>query len=50
MTWNDYQLQLLKVQQLMIDKFSVASRVNDQLADLGALADKLGAQSNAETD
>ena len=50
MTWNDYQLQLLKVQQLMVDKFSVASRVNDQLADLGALADKLGAQSNAETD
>ncbi len=50
MTWNDYQLQLLKVQQLMVDKFSVASRVNDQLADLGALAEMLGAESNAETD
>jgi hypothetical protein len=50
MTWNDYQLQLLQVQQLMVDKFSVSSRVNDQLADLGALADKLGTQSNAETD
>ena len=50
MTWNDYQLQLLQVQQLMVDKFSVSSRVNDQLADLGALAEKLGAQSNAETD
>ena len=50
MTWNDYQLQLLQVQQLMVDKFSVSSRVNDQLADLGALADKLGAQSEAETD
>ena len=50
MTWNDYQLQLLKVQQLMVNKFAVSSRVNDQLADLGALADKLGAQSEAETD
>jgi len=34
----------------MVDKFSVASRVNDQLADLGALAEMLGDQSNAETD
>jgi len=50
MTWNDYQLNLLKVQQMMVDKFSVSSRVNDQLADLGALAEKLSAESNAETD
>ena len=50
LTWNDYQLQLLKLQQLMVDKFSVESRANDQLADLGALAKMLSDQSNAETD
>lgn len=49
-TWSDYQLQMLKVQKLMADKFGVQSRVNDQLAELEGLAAKLGADSNAETD
>ncbi|SHH41158.1 protein of unknown function [Cognatiyoonia sediminum] len=49
-TWNDYQLQLLQLQQLMVDKFGVQSRVNDQLADLEGLAESLGSASTAETD
>lgn len=49
-TWSDYQLHMLKVQQLMIDDFGVASRVNDELAGMSDLADKLDSDSNAETD
>lgn len=50
MTWSDYQLNMLKVQQLLADKFGVEARANDQLADLEGLAEKLGSASNAETD
>lgn len=50
MTWNDYQLNMLKVQKLLSDKFGVEARANDALADLDDLASKLGAASNAETD
>lgn len=49
-TWSDYQLNMLKVQQLLADTFGVEARANDQLAELQGLADKLGADSNAETD
>jgi hypothetical protein len=41
---------MLKIQQMMVDKFSVKSRVNDGLNDLQALTDKLDSASSAETD
>ncbi len=50
MTWNDYQLNMLKVQTLLADAFSLKALHNDQTASLGALADKIGATSGAETD
>jgi hypothetical protein len=50
MSWNDYQLNMLKVQKLLADKFGVSARANDQLAELSSLTDKLNAESNAETD
>ena len=50
MTFNDYQLQMLQVQQLMVDAFGVTARANDKLADLAGLATKLGEASSSETD
>ncbi|MEO0329931.1 MAG: DUF4856 domain-containing protein [Pseudomonadota bacterium] len=50
LNWNDYQLQMLNVQKLMVDKFKVAAKDNDATGDLAALADKLDADANAETD
>jgi hypothetical protein len=50
MTWNDYQLHMLQVQQLMVGAFGVTARANDQLADLAGLAEKLGEASSSETD
>ncbi|MEM7067313.1 MAG: DUF4856 domain-containing protein [Pseudomonadota bacterium] len=50
LNWSDFQLQMLQVQKLMADKFGVKARANDALADLSALADKLDADANAETD
>lgn len=50
LNWSDYQLQMLQVQKLMSDKFSVAARDNDATGDLAALADKIDSDANAETD
>lgn len=50
MTWADYQLNMLKVQKLLADKFGVQARANDALGDMAGLAGKLGNASNAETD
>lgn len=49
-TWADYQLHMLKVQKLLINKMGVKARANDATADLAGLAEKLDADSNAETD
>ena len=49
-SWSDYQLHMLKIQQMMVDQFSVKARVNDGLNDLQALTDKLDSASSAETD
>ena len=49
-SWSDYQLHMLKIQQMMVDTFGVKSRVNDGLNDLQALTDKLDSASSAETD
>ena len=49
-SWSDYQLNMLKIQQMMVDTFSVKARANDALNDLQALTDKLDSASSAETD
>ena len=49
-SWSDYQLNMLKIQQMMVDTFSVKARANDGLNDLQALTDKLDSASSAETD
>ena len=45
-----YQMNMLKVQKLMIDKFKVEARSNDQTGQMAALADKLGDSDSAEND
>ncbi len=45
-----YQMNMLKVQKLMIDKFKVKARSNDQTGKMAALADKLGDSDSAEND
>jgi hypothetical protein len=50
MTWNDYQLNMLKTQELLKAKFGLKSLANDQLAQLEGLAGKLEAEASAETD
>ena len=47
---GEYMLHMLKVQKLMIDKFGVKARANDQLADMKALADKVSSGGSAEND
>ena len=48
--WDDYKLHMLKIQKLMIDKFGVMAKANDQLADMSDLASKLGSSDSAEND
>lgn len=50
MAWSDYQLNMLKVQELMVSAFGVEARAKDQLAELEALAGALDAAASAETD
>ncbi|MEM8775445.1 MAG: DUF4856 domain-containing protein [Pseudomonadota bacterium] len=51
MSWNAYQLNMLKVQDLMVKKFGVEARVNDGTADLSDLVKQLDSDSGgAETD
>ena len=50
MNWGEYKMHMLKVQKLMIDKFSVVARSKDQTASIEALADKLGDSDSAEND
>ena len=50
MTWNDYQLNMLKVQKLLQDTFGLEALINDATADLAALAGALETEASAETD
>jgi len=51
MSWNTYQLNMLKVQDLMVREFGVEARKNDALEDLAGLVDQLDTDSGgAETD
>jgi len=47
---NEFALQMLKVQQLLADNFALKARAKDQLANLSALAAKLGSGKNTEND
>jgi hypothetical protein len=48
---DEYMLQMLKVQQLMVEKFGVQARDEDVLASMGDLVKKLGAKAaEAEND
>ncbi|MEM7440222.1 MAG: DUF4856 domain-containing protein [Pseudomonadota bacterium] len=49
-TWSDYQLAMLEVQKMLADEFGLKALANNQMAELEGLADKLGSDSNAETD
>jgi len=50
MTWNDYQLNMLKLQNLLKSEFGLEALANDQTAALEGLAGKIDAASGAETD
>ncbi len=45
-----YQMNMLKIQKLMINKFGVKARGNDQTGQMAALAEKLGDSDSAEND
>lgn len=50
-TMDEYMLQMLKVQQLMVDEFEVKARSKDVLAGMEKLVEKLGAKAaSAEND
>jgi hypothetical protein len=48
--WSDYQVHMLKVQDLMIKKFGVTARANDGTDKMAALLKKLGESTTGETD
>jgi hypothetical protein len=50
MSMEDYQINMLKVQKLMVDSFGIEGRANDVIGTLADLAEKLGANEAAETD
>ncbi|MEM6657498.1 MAG: DUF4856 domain-containing protein [Pseudomonadota bacterium] len=50
MSLDDYQVNMLKVQKLLVDKFGIKSRANDATGDLADLAGKLGDTASAESD
>ena len=47
---ESYQLHMLKIQQVMVDEFSVKARNNDMLGSMKDLAAKLGGSGYAEND
>lgn len=47
---QEYMLDMLKVQQLMIDEFGVEARSKDVLSDMSGLADKLSSGISVEND
>jgi len=50
MSFEDYQVNMLKIQKAMIDTFGIESRANDATAGLADLAEKLGTNASAESD
>lgn len=49
-SWEEFQLHMIKVQLLMVNEFSVVAQVNNQLDNMEALAGKLGTANSAEND
>lgn len=47
---GEYMLHMLKVQKLLADTYGLKARKNDQMGNLGSLADKLGNSDSAEND
>ncbi|MBE1283368.1 MAG: DUF4856 domain-containing protein [Rhodobacteraceae bacterium] len=50
MSWNSYQLHMLRVQELLIEAFGIEARANDATAELASLVDSLNNDGGAETD
>lgn len=50
MSWNSYQLHMLRVQELLANSFGIEARANDQTAELAGLVDSLSGDGGAETD
>ena len=48
--WGEYMLHMLKVQAVVIDKFSIKGRNNDMTGELATLSEMLGSGSSAEND
>ena len=49
-SWGEYMMHMIKVQSLMIDKFSVKARNNDMTSELATLSETLGESESAEND
>ena len=49
-SWGEFKLHMLKIQNLMIDKFGVKAKANDMLSDMADLASKMGNSDSAEND
>ena len=47
---NEYMVHMLKIQKLMVDKFGVKARKNDQLSSMAEMIKKLGSGSASEND
>ena len=47
---NEYMGHMLKVQKLIVDKYGIKARKNDQLAGMSDMLKKLGSGSTAEND
>lgn len=50
MSWNSYQLHMLRVQELLAESFGIEARANDATAELAGLVDSLSGDGGAETD
>lgn len=50
LSWNSYQLHMLRVQELMISAFGVEARANDATEELAGILEGLSNDGGAETD
>ena len=50
MSWGDYMVRMARVQNLVVEKFSVQARNNAISGNIADLAAQLGASNSAETD
>ena len=50
LSWNSYQLHMLRVQELLIKDFAIEARAKDATAELAGLVDSLSNDGGAESD